>query len=347
MCRLGTSSSFWTYRRAFSVPFLLCFAFSVNAQETPATQQYAQRLFVNPAFAGLLSEYSATAGHRSQWTGTENGFSTQWLSGEYRFEESKTAVGVTVLSDRSAAGGFSRVQAGAMYAYHTKLKPKLDFSAGLQAAYASQRAGFSNLIFEDQLDPDGTVQQPSAENNRFSRTSYLTVSTGLLLYTNQFWLGVSAQHLNNPAIGNSLHSNLPPLLQVQTGYRFYAKSYFARNHFEEISFIPTFSFAQQRNFKRLDFVFYSVITPVTLGVGYTTLPGTSATSSASAFTALAGITYKSFKFGYSYRQPLGQTHVALGPGHEVSLSFQLVDYRKIYKKLGSSKNYNRIACPEF
>lgn len=318
-----------------------------TAQESPAAQPYAQRLFLNPAFTGLLSDYSVTAGHRSQWTGANTTFSTQWLSGEYRFIESKNAVGATFLADKGPAGGYSRVHAGAVYAYHTKLRRNLDVSAGLQAAYGSQRPGSSDLIFEDQIGGNGSILQPSAENLGQERSSYLTVATGLLLFTNQFWLGVAGYHLNSPTIGEASENTVAPVFQVHSGYRFYIKSYFTQNAFKEISFSPTLSYTQQRAFNRIDAVLYSVLTPVTVGFGYTLLPGEKKTSAASTITAIAGVTHKGFKVGYSYRHPLAGGLVSLGPAHEISISFEKVDYLKIFKRSGSDKNYNRIACPAF
>ncbi|WP_074987923.1 PorP/SprF family type IX secretion system membrane protein [Rufibacter ruber] len=316
------------------------------AQETPLSQPYAHRLFLNPAFTGLLSDYSVTAGHSSQWTGTNSGYSTQVLSGEYRFSENRNAVGLTFASDRSPAGGFTKLQAGALYAYHTKLRQHLDLSVGLQAAYGSLSPS-SRLVFEDQLAPDGSITSPTAERNSFERASYGTVAAGFLLFTRQFWVGASAQHLNSPALGESSDNTIPPVFQAHTGYRFYVKQYFVRNFFKEVSFIPTFSYTQQRAFKRADATFYGIVTPVTIGLGYSMLPGEKNLPAASTISGLAGVSHKGFKIGYSYRHPLSASPVALGPTHEISLSFEKVDYLKIFKRSGTDKNYNRIACPAF
>lgn len=328
-----------------------CFTFFLSsaalAQETSSTLPYAHRLFLNPAYTGLLSDYSLTAGHLSQWTGVNGGYSTQWASGEYRFKTSKNAVGATFMADRAPTGGYQKVQAGLLYAYHTKLREKLDLSAGMQVGYGSQKPSANGLIFEDQLSAGGTVTQPTAETFGLDKTSYATVSAGLLLFTRQFWVGLSGHHMNNPRVGEMAGSTTAPVLQLQTGYRFYVKSYFDRNHFEEVSFIPTLSYTQQRSFNRLDASLYANITPVTLGLGVTMLPGVKNTSLASTIQGIVGVTHKGLKIGYGYRHPLAANPVALGPSHELVLSFEKVDYLKIFKKLGSDKKYNRIACPAF
>ncbi|WP_205501167.1 PorP/SprF family type IX secretion system membrane protein [Rufibacter psychrotolerans] len=317
------------------------------AQENTSTLPYAHRLFLNPAFTGLLSDYSITAGHRAQWVGVQNGFSTQWASGEYRFENNRNAIGATFMTDKAPAGGYQKIQLGALYAYHTKLREKLDLSAGLQVGYGAQKPSASSLVFEDQLGGNGTVLNPTAETFGLDRTSYLTVSGGLLLYTRQFWVGVSGHHVNSPTVGEATGATMAPTFQVQTGYKFYARSYFDKNHFEEISFTPTLSYTQQRTFTRLDATIYANITPVTMGLGMTLLPGTKNTSLASTIQGIVGVTHKGFKVGYGYRHPLASSPIAVGPSHELVLSFEKVDYLKIFKRLGYDKKYNRIACPAF
>ncbi|KAA3440427.1 PorP/SprF family type IX secretion system membrane protein [Rufibacter hautae] len=334
--------------RLWLLLFSLLFVSTITlAQESTSTLPYAHRLFLNPAFTGLLSDYSITAGHRSQWTGVNGGYNTQWASGEYRFTQSKNGVGATVMADKAPAGGYQKIQAGLLYAYHAKLKEKLDLSAGMQVGYGSQKPSAGGLIFEDQLNSNGTVTNPTSEIFGLDRTSYLTLSGGLLLFTPQFWLGVSGHHLNNPKVGEMSASTAAPVLQFQTGYKFYVKSYFNRDRFEEISFIPTVSYTHQRSFNRLDATIYANITPVTLGLGATLLPGAKNTSIASTIQGIVGVTHKGFKIGYGYRHPLAASPVAIGPTHELVLSFEKVDYLKIFKRSGSDKKYNRISCPAF
>ncbi|WP_181304796.1 PorP/SprF family type IX secretion system membrane protein [Rufibacter sp. XAAS-G3-1] len=347
MCRRFIKQQAGRGRLLLTSAIILFTFLRAQAQESTSTLPYAHRLFLNPAFTGLLSDYSVTAGHRSQWTGINGGYSTQWASGEYRFEENKNAIGTTFMADKAPAGGYQKMQAGLLYAYHTKMRSNLDLSAGMQVGYGSQKPSANGLIFEDQLNPNGGVINPTAETFGLDRTSYFTVSGGLLLFTRQFWMGVSGHHLNNPTVGEMSQSTAAPAFQLQTGYKFYVKSYFQKNHFEEISFIPTLSYTHQRSYNRLDATIYANITPVTMGLGMTLLPGTKNTSLASTIQGIVGVTHKGLKIGYAYRHLLAVSPVALGPTHELVLSFEKVDYLKIFKRSGTNKKYNRIACPAF
>jgi type IX secretion system PorP/SprF family membrane protein len=347
VCRAFRKKQAGRRRLLLASTFFLFFSLNAVAQESTSTLPYAHRLFTNPAFTGLLSDYSVTAGHRAQWTGVNGGYSTQWASGEYRFQENKNALGATFMADKAPAGGYQKIQAGLLYAYHTKLRANLDLSAGMQVGYGSQNPSANGLVFEDQLNSNGGALNPTAETFGLDRTSYLTVSGGLLLFTRQFWLGVSGNHLNNPTVGEMSQSTAAPVFQLQTGYKFYVKSYFQKNHFEEVSFIPTLSYTHQRTFNRLDATIYANITPVTMGLGVTMLPGTKNTSLASTIQGIVGVTHKGLKIGYGYRHPVAVSPVAIGPTHELVLSLEKVDYLKIFKRSGTNKKYNRIACPAF
>ncbi|WP_192822585.1 PorP/SprF family type IX secretion system membrane protein [Rufibacter sp. LB8] len=334
-------------REFFLLGTFLLLSQMATAQDLSPTLPFAHRLFLNPAFTGLLSDYSVTLGHRSQWRGINQGYGTQWGSGEYRFKDSKNAAGATFLNDKAMGGGLQTVQAGATYAHHTRLRDNLNLSAGLTLGVGSQSPGSASLIFEDQLGPTGQVQQPTAETAIFERATYLTVGTGLLLFTDQFWVSLAGHGLNQPTLGTASDNSLPATFQMNTGYKFYVKNYFAQNSFQELSFLPVFSYTQQRAFKRLDAAFYAIMTPFTAGVYYTVLPGANNLASTSTISALAGVMHKGFKLGYGYRQSLAGSPVSLGPTHEITVSFEKVDYLKIFKKSGSDKNYNRIACPAF
>ncbi len=333
-------------------PFLACCGFLLLpfagwAQENPPLQTYAHRLFLNPAFTGLLSDYSVTTGYRSQWAGVEGGYNTQWLSGELRFKKSRNAVGITVLHDQSAGDGYQRLQAGASYAYHTKLTKNLDLSAGGQLGFGSASGRTRNLIFEDQLGPGGNPERPTAEVFPDNRSSYFTLAGGFLLFTNQFWAGISSGPVNRPRLGNYPDNSISPLWQVHTGYRFYIRNYFLQNTFQETSVIPTASYTRQGGFSKWEGGLHLVYTPFTIGLVYSHLPASKNITSAHTISGLAGVTYKGFKLGYGYRQHVVGNPVFAGATHELSVSFEKLNYLGIYKQQGSDKNYNRIACPAF
>jgi hypothetical protein len=107
------------------------------------------------------------------------------------------------------------------------------------------------------------------------------------------------------------------------------------------------TYTQQGNFKKSDLGLYITYTPFTLGGLYRGIPVLSNYGYDHAFVVIAGVVLDPVKIGYSYDVPLSAFGTRTGGGHEISLSFEKVDYNKIFKKRVSGKNYKRLACPSF
>lgn len=317
------------------------------AQETHLSQQYAGRLLLNPAFAGAAqADMSAVVSYRNQWPALSGGFVTNQLSADYRFKDQGSALGLVASVDRAGRAGFSRLQLGGIYAYHLNFG-ELSFSGGLQGTYGSQRVDFNALVFGDQLDDDGRVRNTTMEANLFEPVSYLSVSAGGLLYNNSFWLGVAAYHLNRPDIGFATVSELPLKLVANTGYKFSLRSYYENNKLHEFSLTPTITYTRQQEFHKTDLAMYTTYTPMTLGVLYRGIPLGQSLGYDRSIALIVGVMVKFFKMGYSYDLTVAGFGASTGGAHELSLTFEKVDYDKLFKKRQSRKNYNQIACPAF
>ena len=335
--------------RKLAVLWLFCFAGGgpLLAQDMHLSQQYAGRLFLNPAFAGAQGDMRAVASYRNQWPALNPGFVTNLFSADYRFKEQGSAVGLAVAMDKAGEAGFSRLQVGAIYAYHLRVSENFTFSGGLQGSYGSQRLDFSALVFGDQLGEDGQVRNPSAEVNVYDPVSFLTVSAGGLLYNNAFWFGAAAHHLNQPDIGFTGLSELPLRLVANTGYKFTIHSSYEDDRLHEFSLTPTITYTRQGEFQKTDLALYTTYAPLTLGVLYRGVSFGQAEERDKTVAAMAGISIKSLRFGYSYDLPVGGFGAQAGGAHEISLTFEKLDYEKFLKKRTSRKNYNQIACPAF
>jgi type IX secretion system PorP/SprF family membrane protein len=317
------------------------------AQDIHFSQQYAGRLFLNPAFAGAKGEMRAVSSYRNQWPSLSGGFVGNQLSGEYRFKDQGSALGLAVSTDRAGQAGFTRLQLGGMYAYHLRLSENVTFGGGLQGSYGSQRVDFASLVFGDQLSEDGQIRSPSAEVNVYDPVSYLSVSAGGLLYTNAFWVGAAAYHLNQPDLGSARLSELPLKLVANAGYKFTINSYPEENRRHEFSVTPTLTYTRQGQFQKTDLALYTTYSPVSLGVLYRGITFGPSLEADRSVAAVVGFTVKSFKVGYSYDVTVAGFGAKAGGSHELSLIFEKIDYDKMLRKQKSRKNYNQIACPAF
>ena len=336
----------------------LFYCYTAVGQDFEFSQQYANRLHLNPAFTGLISDYSVTAAYRNQWMDLDNGFVTQQIAGDYKFKNKKTAAGLVISLDKAGKAGFTRIQAGGIYAYQTPINKQFNASVALQASYGSQRFTFNNLIFGDQINNDGSINPNSQENYVYDPVSYLSVSAGGILYNNQFWVGLAAHHVNQPGIGFESTSKLPVRFTLNTGYKLYVNNYYRDAKLYEFSITPTFTYMQQQNFKNTALGVYLTYTPVTLGLLYKGSPfsnnksdnqvrAVNAGKTDQVVAVIVGTNLEPFRISYSYDVVFAGIGSRYGGAHEIAISFDKADYDKIFKSRASGKNYKHIACPSF
>lgn len=198
------------------VPF---FAF---AQQKPQYSQYVINNFLlNPAISGIEDYTDIKLGARNQWQGVEGAPTTVYLSVHSRllngqagaslesrnrqpqsfakYREARSiyrkvtykpwhGIGALVLHDK--IGPFSRTEANMTYAYHLPLNENIRLSGGASVGVTQARVAAGSLNF---ANPDA-----AAGNNRSSFGANL--STGLWLYSSDFYVGISAAEM----LGNTI-----------------------------------------------------------------------------------------------------------------------------------------------
>ncbi|RZK35362.1 MAG: type IX secretion system membrane protein PorP/SprF [Hymenobacter sp.] len=265
-------------RRTLWVLALLGLAGPVaRAQDVYFSQPLANRQALNPAFAGLLDDYSGTLSFRNQHPTLAGTFQTTQLAGDWRLPSAGLhhALGLLVNQDRAGGVGYTRFEVAGQYAYHTRLTRALALSGGASVGYGRQRVGYDNFVFGDQLAADGSLNGPSAESlSAFPPVNYLTLGMGAVLFAEQAWLSVSGQHLNRPNLGFATQAELPLRLNVSGGYKFFLQHPTVgrgTNDVREISFSPVGSYTRQGGSQRTEAGLYFNAQPVTVGATYRNL----------------------------------------------------------------------------
>ncbi|MBT9392906.1 PorP/SprF family type IX secretion system membrane protein [Hymenobacter sp. NST-14] len=345
------------FQQALTVPFRprwwavagLCLAAagSAAAQDLYFAQPYATRMQTNPAYAGLLDDYSITLTYRNQFPTLAGTFQTSQLAADYRFRNQHSAAGLLLDYDRTGGLGYTRLQVGGVYAYHLRLNEQLSLSGGASLSYGRQRVSYGNLVFGDQLSDDGVVQNFSLEVADFQPVHYVTAGVGGLLYTEQFWLGVAGQHLNQPNLGFVTQTRLPLRLNLQTGYKLYFVRVNNTREQREVSLMPVAGYTRQGGSQRAEAGLYFTATPLTLGAVYRGVPLPGAPRPQQVLTAIAGVSVGSFRLGYSYDISLSQFSADLGGAHELSLTLREFDSVEAAWRRLKRRNYPSIPCPAF
>jgi type IX secretion system PorP/SprF family membrane protein len=191
----------WPMRKLLFVLFLFA-SLSAQAQDPIFSQFYAAPLQLNPAFAGSGHAPRLGAAYRNQWSGFNNAYRTYAAFYEQSIDRLNSGIGFNLEGDDAGDGILRTTRFSAVYAYRLNITGNLAVKIGVEAGLQQTALDWDRLVFPDQIDPlDGPVittteQRPDQLNN-----TVFDASSGLLLLSDRFWLGLGLKHLNTPRQG--------------------------------------------------------------------------------------------------------------------------------------------------
>lgn len=204
------------------------FIFILRGQDPAFSQFFANRMYLNPAYAGFDPGMQISLNYRDQWFGLPDGdlsgvnraYRTINLSIESQLpcflgvEDLNVGTGLTVFRD--AAGAAPLVTQGVSWAlsYEQPLLrsldnglKRLDMRIGIQTALMQHRLRGDRFIYSDQLDPVIGLIDPATRLNLNSRI-FPNLNAGFLIrgYANAwggkketlFTLGLNIANINEP-----------------------------------------------------------------------------------------------------------------------------------------------------
>jgi len=305
----------------------------VNAQDPQFSQFFSAPTLTNPAFAGnmeydcsdLKSNLKATLNNRRQW----GNFHSDALSIDYFNKKKRIGLGLIFLNHRVAEARLQSTTFALVASYKLQLNSKWNFNSGLQVGMGNRNMGFDNLKFTDQFTDEGYTGQQTIDNIKNKATvMYPDISAGGIIFSKDFWTGLSLHHLNMPNISNlGYKEKLPMRISLQGGYKFEFRSNRTYGNFKkDISLKPVYQIRIQRPYSQLDLGMYYTNEPLVIGVMYRGFPigkkGADNMVSQDAVILLLGYKRDGFKLGYSFDAGLSKIGLQGGGSHEISLSFQ-------------------------
>lgn len=325
-----------------SVFFLLIFmagAFKSFSQDPQYSQYYAAPLYLNPAFTGSELTDRVGLNYRNQWPGLDATFTTFSAYYDTYFDDYNSGLGFMVTSDMEGAASLRSTTISALYAYELRVGEAAYFRPGFQASYIRRDIGFyENLVFANQIsagDPFGPIQPPDDIIGLGEPVNMFSASIGGLFFTENFWLGLSAHHINNPNQSFLKEdpqfrgiSHLPTKYSVHTGYRISLGHGARRRDFthtyKQRYITPTLNYKRQGPFEQLDMGAYIYMEPLIFGAWYRGLPykPIEDQSNRDAIVMLVGFNLPTgFNIGYSFDYTVSQLGIQSGGAHEISLSY--------------------------
>lgn len=303
----------------------------VKAQDPIFTQYFLVPETINPAFTGTLVTGYTGLIHRSQWPNENRRIDT-----EYAFinspigREREMGLGLTILNQREVFTKYNYTQINGVYSYNVNLNDEWRFRLGIEAGYGHKNFNFSNLLLEDQINPnDGSINGGSTDPgvlNANDKIGFFDFSSGILLYSDKAWFGASLKHLNKPNIAFTDYAAVPLelFLSVHGGYSLSlddsSMSYFP----EETNVLLTANYIRQAQYNRLDFGTALELKPFIVGILAATNPEGKSNNShlLTSLNLFGSIQLDRFVFGYSYdinTSKMGNTQGV----HELSLTWQI------------------------
>jgi len=217
-------TSFLRYKILAATSIFLFISTVVSSQDPSFSQFYANKIYLNPAFAGIERGLNLTASYRNQWSSVPGGFTTYSVSADLQEPCLKSAFSVSAFHDMEGEAAFQSSGFNAIYVYtlpfdfrHSSSKSRLgkgNVHFGFKGGFVQQSLDWDKLIFSDQLDPVYGVVNPTVAQLGFDQVSFPDFSSGFVWRQN--WIprnrrGFKSKQTIRTAFGVSWHHMLRPI----------------------------------------------------------------------------------------------------------------------------------------
>lgn len=308
----------------FKTIFFYCVSIAqiASAQDVNLSQFFNFSTSINPAFCGANTYSRVNVGYRNQWLGLNSGFNTSYVGFDHYWKPKYSGVGGFIKYDRTPSG-YTNIQAQAQFAHIVQLTMKSALRAGIQIGVANNQFNISNLIMVDNLNNDGVVNSTTNDNVGNSKT-YLDLGLGLLYYSEKYWLGASAYHLNRPNVGFGVNETQMPISwSVHAGARWFVGRERGIQREVRKTFSPAFLLRNTANLYQFDFSGIFNFQPLLLGFGYRGLPILRYEKLQNdAVMFLVGYKTPQILIAYSYDLPISSLGISTLGSHEISLVYE-------------------------
>lgn len=307
----------------------LTFVNQAEAQDPEFTQFYANPLYLNPAFAGTHRCPRISLNYRNQWPALSGTFVTQSATYDQHVDALYGGLGLMVVSDKAGKGILNTNRISGMYSYQVKISRSFSVRVGAEATYFQRSLDWSRLTFGDMIDPRRGFVYETGDIPRGGSVSGIDISAGILGFSDVFFMGIAAHHLNEP--DESVIAGESPIPMKLTGHAGAIIPLGNSKYSDVGSISPNIMYRQQAGFTQLNMGLYMKKGAMTGGVWY---------RNKDAFIVTLGFQTDVAKFGYSYDVTISKLGTATAGSHEIS--FQL-----LFDCKPKRRTFRTITCPSF
>jgi type IX secretion system PorP/SprF family membrane protein len=313
-----------------SILLLLTTLTAAKSQDFHYSQFYAAPLYLNPALTGSTELSRVGVNYRKQWPGLPQDFNAYSAYFDHYSYDLRSGVGISVNSFQETNFHINTSDVSFYYAYNLRIAENWNFRMGTQASIVRRSAALDNLIFGDQVDLLNRTVNPSTMDDipDFEPYSYLDLSFGGLLTNENFWLGSSFHHVNEPQLSfypDDELGYLPIKWSIHGGWNFPlgANQYFGSKYDNMASVMANYK--KQGAFQQFDLGAQLLYRSVISGIGYRGIPGLRDMPNLDSLIFMLGLKLESgMVIGYSYDFLVSNIGSQTKGAHEISVRYQFM-----------------------
>lgn len=304
---------------------------SLFAQDAAFSQFYANKLYLNPAFAGSQQGLTLSTSYRSQWNYVPGGFNTYSVTADIQEPYINSTLGFIAVKDIEGEGLLTTTSAGFVYGYILNVSKNAAIHIGIKTSFVQKTVDWSKFTFTDQLDPVLGIVRPSTALPILETKNYADFDGGIVA---RFMANINDVETHN-SIGFAVHHLTQPDESLQEieqllprRYTFHAGTMFPIVSFnyskKRIVYIsPNFKFDYQNNIKIVTYGLYAVSNPLYFGILYQNKNGLIDAQNTNSLIFTGGIEGRlnkdmRFTMGYSYDMNATGLGTSVQGVHEVT-----------------------------
>lgn len=255
---------------------MLSVALYADAQDPGFSQFYANKLYLNPAFAGTQEGLTLSTAHRRQWNYVPGGFNTYAVSADIQEPFINSGFGFLASKDVEGEGLLTTTNIGFIYSYIIKINKKANIHVALKPSFAQKTVDWSRFTFTDQLDPVLGIVRPTTAAPIIQNKRYVDFDAGLVarFQTKIFGqdahnnIGFAVHHLNTPDESiQEIGTPLPRRFTIHGGTMIEVVS-FDYSQKRVLYLSPNFKFDYQDGIKVVTYGMYAIAQPMYIGLFY-------------------------------------------------------------------------------
>lgn len=363
----------WFHKHG-TIAFIICGGFSflyspiIKAQDPSFSQYFNNRLYFNPAYAGIDGALNFSAGYRKQWSKIPGGFTTQFVSVEDFEPCFNSGIGLYLMQDTEGEGILRTQMAAFSYAYVVPIrqgKTLHNIRLGISPYWMQKDIDWSRLTFSDQLDPkEGAIYPTQFQPFEDIPVNFGGINAGFVYRRDkptkwkddsQLEIGLAVNHLLNVKFNTGpieslqgLDTGLYPRISAFLG--FYHPLFRMTNKRYVFYLTPQAKYERQGQLQSTTLGANIRYETISIGMFYQNSTPFSDWQNTNAFVAYLGFSLgladdQLLDIGLSYDTNAGGLRSRTGGVFELTLKY-LIDNNGIFCKLFDMGNAeSRIHCP--